>query len=166
MVGLMATSSRMAYAIPTSAAPRVPVPAVDHHYPMPPQGTLKHSSVSVSVGSLGAVHIRFVWALWASLVGMEFDFKCEFAPPTILLWLLFALGCGVPTHSCFSAYHLTAVSLTLAMGYHFTAAPAKHSHCFWPWTWGFSSWVPLLTLDVGCLLSAAPGPRMYVRIGL
>ena len=56
----MATSSRMAYAIPTSAAPRVPVPAVDHHYPMPPQGTLKHSSVSVSVGSLGAVHIRFV----------------------------------------------------------------------------------------------------------
>ena len=34
------------------------------------------------------MHIRFVWALWASLVGMEFDSKCEFTPPTILLGLL------------------------------------------------------------------------------
>ena len=34
------------------------------------------------------VHTRFVWALWASLVGMGFDSKREFAPPTILLGLL------------------------------------------------------------------------------
>ena len=33
------------------------------------------------------VHTRFVWALWASLVGMGFDSKCNFAPPTILLGL-------------------------------------------------------------------------------
>ena len=30
----------------------------------------------------------FVWALWASLVGMGFDSKCDFAPPTILLGIL------------------------------------------------------------------------------
>ena len=30
---------------------------------------------------------RFVWALWASLAEMGFDSKCEFDPPTILLWL-------------------------------------------------------------------------------
>ena len=33
------------------------------------------------------VHTRFVWALWALLVGMGFDSKCKFAPPTILLGL-------------------------------------------------------------------------------
>ena len=38
-----------------------------------------------------------------------------------------------------SAYHLTWVSLTLDVGYLFTAAPAKHSHCLLPWTWGSSS---------------------------
>ena len=37
----------------------------------------------------------FVWALQASLVGMEFDSKCGFATPTILLGLLLALGYGV-----------------------------------------------------------------------
>ena len=31
---------------------------------------------------------RFVWAPWASLMGKEFDSKCDFAPPTILLRLL------------------------------------------------------------------------------
>ena len=34
------------------------------------------------------VRTWFVWALWASLAGMGFDFKHEFAPPTILLGLL------------------------------------------------------------------------------
>ena len=54
-----------------------------------------------------------------------------------------------------SAYHLTGVSLTLDMGYLFTAAPAKCSHCSLPWMWGISSWLPLLTLDLGYLFSAA-----------
>ena len=50
MLGLMVTSSKRTYAIPT---PRASVPVADHHQPVPPQQTLKHSSVSVSVGSLG-----------------------------------------------------------------------------------------------------------------
>ena len=49
--GLMATSSKRAYAMPRSAAPRAP--AGVHCRPGPPQETLTHSSVSVSVGSLG-----------------------------------------------------------------------------------------------------------------
>ena len=53
MVGLMATSFKGAYAIPRSAAPRAPAPVAVHCWPGPLQETLKHSSVSVSVGSLG-----------------------------------------------------------------------------------------------------------------
>ena len=39
----------------------------------------------------------------------------------------FALGRGVSPHSHFSAYHLTGVSLTLDVGYLYTACPVKHS---------------------------------------
>ena len=53
LVGLMATSSKRAYAIPRSTAPRSPAPAAVHCWPIPPQETLKHSSVSVFVRSLG-----------------------------------------------------------------------------------------------------------------
>ena len=53
VLGLMATSSKRAYAIPKSAAPRAPAPAAVPCWPVPPQDTLRHSSVSVSVGSLG-----------------------------------------------------------------------------------------------------------------
>ena len=49
MMGLMVTSSMRAYATPRSAAPRAP----GHCWPIPSQETLKHSSDSVSVGSLG-----------------------------------------------------------------------------------------------------------------
>ena len=61
VVGLMATSSKRAYeyssllhpAIPRSTVPRAPAPAAVHCLPIPPQETLRDSSVSVSVGSLG-----------------------------------------------------------------------------------------------------------------
>ena len=42
MVGLMATSSKRAYAIPRSVAPRAPAPAAVHWWPVPPQETLRH----------------------------------------------------------------------------------------------------------------------------
>ena len=51
--GLMVTSSKRAYATPRSAEPRAAAPAAVHRRPAPPQETPKHSSVSVSVGSLG-----------------------------------------------------------------------------------------------------------------
>ena len=46
-------------------------------------------------------------------------------------------------------------SLTLDMGYLFTAAPAKHSRCFLCYTWDISTRPLLLTLDVGYLLLGA-----------
>ena len=75
MVGLMATSSKRAYVIPRSIAPRAPTPAAGQCWPVPPQETLKYSFVWVSVGLLVLVHTRFVWALWASLAHMGFDSK-------------------------------------------------------------------------------------------
>ena len=57
-------------------------------------------------------------------------------------------------------YHLIGVSLTLDVEYLFTDAPEKHSHCSLPWTWGISSQPPLLILDVGYHLSAAPVPSV------
>ena len=53
MVGFKETSSKRAYAITRSAAPKAPAPAAVRCSPKVPQETLKHSSVSVSVGSLG-----------------------------------------------------------------------------------------------------------------
>ena len=53
MVGLMGNSSKRAYAIPRSTALRASDSAAVHCWPIPPQETLKHSSLSVSVGSLG-----------------------------------------------------------------------------------------------------------------
>ena len=48
MVELMVTSSKRAYAVPKSATPRA-----GHCLLVPPQETLKYSSGSVSVASLG-----------------------------------------------------------------------------------------------------------------
>ena len=48
VVELMATSSKTAYAIPRSAAPRAPESAAVHSWTIPPQETLKHSSVSIN----------------------------------------------------------------------------------------------------------------------
>ena len=62
--------------------------------------------------------------------------------------------CVLPSGASLNTYRLTCVSLTLDMGYLFTAAPAKHSHCSLPWTRGISSQPPLLTLNVELLLSA------------
>ena len=89
MMGLMVTPSKRAHAIPRSTAPRAPAPASVHCWPVRLQETLKHSSLSVSVGSLSpGAHKVCLSPLWVSLAGMVFDSKCDFAPPTILLELL------------------------------------------------------------------------------
>ena len=48
-VGLMVTSSKRAYAIPTSAAPRAPVPVAVLCWPIPPQEMLKHKHSSIGL---------------------------------------------------------------------------------------------------------------------
>ena len=71
---------------------------------------------------------------------------------TSFLWVWFQ-GVCLLMPSC-NIYHLTWVSLTLGMGYLFTAAPAKHSRCSLPWMRGISLLPPLLTLNMEWLLSA------------
>ena len=93
MVGLMVTSSKKSYAhttTPRSAATRAPVPVADHHWPMPLQETLTQNQVWLSLCEVSWSWCAwgFVWAFQGSLVGMEFNSKCDFALPTILLGLL------------------------------------------------------------------------------
>ena len=108
MVGLMVTSSKRAYAIPRSTAPRCPAPAAVHCWPVPPQEMLKHSSVSVSVGSWCThglfEHSQHLWQEWSLILNMN-------SPLLLSCWgFSFALGYGVSPHSCSSTYHLTGVS--------------------------------------------------------
>ena len=62
--------------------------------------------------------------------------------------------CVCPLMPSRNTYRLTWVSLTLGVGYLFTAAPAKCSRCSLPWTRGISSLPPFLTLNVKYLLLA------------
>ena len=87
MVGLMATLSKRTYATPKSTAPRAPAPAAVHCWPP----WRRHSNTFLAQSLWGLwvlVCPRFVWAFWASLAGMGFDSKCDYAPPTIWLGLL------------------------------------------------------------------------------
>ena len=86
--GLMATSSKRAYATPRPAAPRAPAPAVVHCWPGPHRRHLSTVLCQSLWGLSVLVCTGFVWTLWGSLVGMGFDSKHNFTPPTILLGLL------------------------------------------------------------------------------
>ena len=98
--GLMMTPSKRACARPRSAAPRAPAPAGVHCRPGPPQETLRHSSVSVSVGP---------WVLVPLFEGSE------------RLWQEWGLILKVNS----PPYHLAGVSpLPFDMGYLLTVAPA------------------------------------------
>ena len=111
IVGLMATSSKRAYAICRASqvccthspfpchAHYLPMPTADlchllthaHCWPMPLQETQKRSQAGLtqSLWDLWAlVHTRVFWALWESLVDIGFDSKHDCIPPTILLGLL------------------------------------------------------------------------------
>ena len=91
VVGLMVISSKRAYAIPRSAAPRSPAPEAVHCWPIPHR---RHSNIDLSQSlwvSGSWCSQSFVWALWASLAGMGIDSKHDFAPPTILLGLLLCI---------------------------------------------------------------------------
>ena len=95
MAGLMATSSKRAYAIPRSAAPRAAAPEAGHCWSVPSQETPKHSSGQSLWGLCVLVWTRFVWALWAYLVGKGIDSKCNFTPLPSCWGFSFALACGV-----------------------------------------------------------------------
>ena len=130
MVGLMASSSKRAYAIPRSTAPRAPAPAAVHCWPIPLQETLKHSSVSVSVVS-GSWFTQGLFEpsehLWQEC-GLILNANSPLLPSC---WgFSFALGRGVSPHSLSSTYRLTgAYSLHLDIGYLFWWDPTFT--CWW-----------------------------------
>ena len=89
--GLMVTSFKKACAIPRSTASRAPALTAVRCWPVPPQEN-PNTVLSQSLWGLWVlVRTRFVWALWASLVGMGFDSKCDFSLPIVLLGLLLCL---------------------------------------------------------------------------
>ena len=97
-----------------SRAPRVKAEERKNCWPVPPQETLKHSKAGLAQTLMGVTAPfpeswcaeRFICTLQTSLVGMRFDYKCNCAPPTILLELLLYLWTwGIffwwdPTFSC------------------------------------------------------------------
>ena len=90
---------------------------------------------------------RLGWPHTAWLIFIELDKAVvRVIKLTSFLWLWFPCVCPLMP-SC-NSYCLTWVSLTLDVGYLFTAAPAKHSHCSLPWMRGISSPPPLPTLNV------------------
>ena len=72
MVGLMATSTKKAYAIPRSAALRAPSPAAGHCRPTPPPESAGHVQVSVS----------FLWGHCSFLLGPGAHRFCS-CPPRV-----------------------------------------------------------------------------------
>ena len=83
------------------------------------------------------VHLGWPHMAWLSFIGLD-----KAVVPVWLDWLVFcdygfsvsALWCPPATRTV-----LTWVSITLDVGYLFTAAPAKRSCCSLPWTRGISS---------------------------
>ena len=107
MMGLMATSLKRAYAIPKSAAPRAPAPAAVHCWPILLQEMLKHSSVSVSVESLGPSAHKVCLSPLSVSGRNRVWFQMQIRP----------------------SYCLAGASpLPLCVGYLLTTTPAKCSH--------------------------------------
>ena len=98
--------------------------------------------------------IRLGWPHVAWLIFIELDkVVVHVIRVASFLWLWFQCVC--PLMPSRNTYLLTWTSLTLDMGYLFTAAPAKHSRFSLPQTWGSASQLPPLTLEVQQLLPAA-----------
>ena len=66
---------------------------------------------------------------------------------------------------CCNTYRLTWVSLTLGVGYLFTAAPAKLSRCSLPWTTGIFSLAAPPDLKRGVAPLGPPAPMQPVLLG-
>ena len=91
------------------------------------------------------VHLGWPHTVWLSFIELD-KAVVHVIRLGSFLWLQFQCVCPLmPSHN---TYHLTWVSLTLDMGYLFTASPAKRSHCSLPWMRDITSPPSLLTLNV------------------
>ena len=132
--GVNGTSSKRAYAIPRSTAPRALAPTAVHYWPIPPQETLKHSSVSVSRGSGSwCTQGMFepsegLWRVWGLIVNV-------ILPLLLSCWSFsLALGGGIPPQG--------RSSTTQPLVQHHAATapvPPVLLGLLCPWTWGVTS---------------------------
>ena len=96
------------------------------------------------------VYISYVWALWASLTGIWFDFKCYFAHPTSLLGLLL----------CPWMWGISSKSLQ-----RHTAAALSTCWGLCPWIWDISSQMLqhcVATTAAQCIQLPHPPPTLVV----
>ena len=82
---------------------------------------------------------------------------------TSFLWLWFQSVC--PLMPSLNAYYLSGFSLALEVGYLFTAAPAKCSHCSLSWTMGISSLATPPDLEHGVAPLGPPAPKQPPLLG-
>ena len=120
-VGLMATSSKRAYAIPICCIQSLfpcgnPLLTYTSTGDAQTQFCLSLCGVPGSWCSQDLFEpSEHLWQEWGLILNM-------YLPLLPSCWgFSFALGCGVSPHSHSSAYRLTGVSLTLDMGYHLSA---------------------------------------------
>ena len=96
MVGLMVASSKRAYTIPKSTAPRAPVNLAGHSDPyLRRRYSNTQRQVWLSLCGVSWCAQGFVGALQASLVGMGFDSNAILLLLPSFLGFSFALGPGV-----------------------------------------------------------------------
>ena len=113
---------------------------------------------------------RFVWALWTSLVGMGFDTKREFAPPTILLglllcpWMWGIFSKPLQRLPCYWFFFFF---------FYLGRVISSHGHCSWPflpcfapthqnqkgiWTPMAQNWLSQLLVEIS-VSTGSCGPR-------
>ena len=88
---------------PVTAADRAPVPTAGYCRPVPPQETLKHTKAGLAQSLVGVIAPfpgswcaqSSVCTLWAPMVDMRFDFKCDCTFLPSYCGFSFALGHGV-----------------------------------------------------------------------
>ena len=123
----------------------MPYPGLLHIEPLPLQQATAdlyllrrhpNTALSQSLWHLWVlVHTRYVWALWASLVGMGFDSKHNLTPPTVLLGFLL-----YPWTWC--------IKVTPVLHSHSSSSKKQ--------TWGIS------TQSLQCCTTAAPAPQILI----
>ena len=91
------------------------------------------------------VHLGWPHMAWLSFIELD-KAVVHVIRLASFLWVWFQCVC--PLMLSWNTYHLTWVSLTLDVGYLFTSAAAKHSHCLLPSRRGTSSQPPFLKMDV------------------
>ena len=115
----MATSSKRAYAVPRSAAPRAPALAAGHCWPLPPQETLKQFWLSLCGISGGLFEpSKCFWWGWGLILNVILPLIPSF-------WVFsFALGCGV----YFGGIQHSPVYGCSALSYNFGALTGEDEH--------------------------------------